>query len=301
MPDVTATPDLSLLSNQFRVFGAPIFGRHVLDWDIASDGIQIRTNVDAPQALIKLSALGEPQPYSTGDNTDGNGAQFSEQDLTAYQSKKDYDFDPEKVRNTILAIADGSPFYEQCLTQISREYLNSILLNTLGNGVRNAAGTGAADICDGWLTIIAAMITAGTLTPINTGVITSSNAVSKIDLIKTSIPVWMQKYGFFVYCSYSNFYNYAENYRTINGFKFEPRITGDYPIDNSLGILRPVAWLGTSGRLITTIKNNLVFGTDINRVQVAATPYRNILKVRQLFPAGCAIQDPEAMYVNDQA
>lgn len=296
-----ATPDLSLLGSQFREFAGPIFYKHVLGWDLRKEGIQVRDNVKAPQALIRLAAAGGPKPYATADEVTGNGVQFTEQILTAYQSKWDFDFDPENFRNTILANADGSPFYEQALGQVAREYLNDVTLNTLYLGVHNAGGTGAADICDGWGTKIAAAITASTLTPIATGAITSSNAVAKFDLMKQSVPVWMQQLGFTIYCSYGNFFNYATNYRSVNGFKFEPRITGDYPLDNSKGIIRPAAWMGTSGRLIATIDNNLVFGTDVERIQVAATPYRNILKVRNMFPAGCAIQDLDAIFVNDVA
>jgi len=296
-----ATPDLSLLSSQFVEFGGPIFGKHVVDWDLKSTGVQVRTNVNAPQALVKISALGGPKPYATADETSGNGAKMTDQILTAYQSKWDYDFDPEQFRNTYLANADGSPFYQQAISQVAREYLAAIVNNTLGSGVRNGSGTSAADLCNGWLTEIATLISGSVITPITTGAITSSNAVTKIDTMKVALPTWLKQYGAIFYCSYSVFENYAAHYRTLNGFKFEPRITGDYPIDNTKHVLRPVSWLGSSSRVIATIANNLVFGTDIERVQLYATPYRNIIKVRQMMPVGCAIQDTEALFVNDQA
>ena len=301
-----ASPDLSLLADQFQEFGGPIFGKRVTEWNLSASGIQVRTNVNAPQALVKVSSLGKPRPYSTGDNADGNGPKFTERILTAYQSKMDFDFDPEKFRNTVLANASGSPFYEQSLNQMAKEYLDSINLSVLGLGVRNANGTDPEDICDGWLTIIAKMIAdtdafEDTLTPITVGTPTADNAVAKFDIMKKAVPTWMKQQGFIIYCSYSQFENYAANYRTVNGFKFEPRITGDYPLDNSLSVIRPQAWMGSSNRLIATVTNNLVFGTDIERISIAATPYRNILKGRQMFPAGCDIQDPEAIFVSDVA
>jgi hypothetical protein len=59
--------------------------------------------------------------------------------------------------------------------------------------------------------------------------------------------------------------------------------------------------MGTSSRLIATLPDNLVFGTDVERVQVAASQRRNIIEVRLMMPIGTQIQDLDAILVNDQA
>jgi hypothetical protein len=59
--------------------------------------------------------------------------------------------------------------------------------------------------------------------------------------------------------------------------------------------------MGTSQRLIATIPNNLVLGTDIEAAQVYATPHLNIIETRLMMPLGCQFQDLGAMAVNDQA
>ena len=56
-----ATYDLAALTTAF-VGGAEVFGKEVLDWDIRELGIQVRTNVNTPQAMGKLTMDGDPQP-----------------------------------------------------------------------------------------------------------------------------------------------------------------------------------------------------------------------------------------------
>lgn len=303
-----SSPDLSLLSTQFRKFGGPIFAKRVLEWNLRKLGIQVRTNVKAPQSLMKLSALGGPRPYRINDDFE-DGAKFTERVITAYQSKQDWTFDPENFRNTILADADGSPFYEMALNQNAKEYLDKIIRLTLYSGVRNAAGTGAADLCDGWGTIIDRLIAGtdafgNTLTPIATDVMDNTNAVEVVDVMKSNAPTWMRdsEEEVYIYCSWSVFDLYAARYRKINGFKFEPRVTKDYAIDSTNMILRPASFLpAASQKLIMTVPNNLVFGTDNESININATPHLNYLKIRNLFPGGCEIQDTDALFVNDQA
>jgi hypothetical protein len=296
-----ASPDVSITTNAFVEKGGPIFGKHVLGWDLRKQGIQVRTNVNAPQAMIKLSSQGTPQPYATADATSGNAPKFTDRVLTAYQSKWDWDFDPEEFRNTYLANDPGMPFYEAAVGQMAKEYLDYLIRLTLYAGVRNGSGTAPADINDGWGTIIAALVTATTLTEIATGALSSSNAVTKFELVAEGVPAWMREMGFRIYCSYANFDNFIKHYRATYGFSFDKSPDGIYKLDNKNCIITPSAWMGTSGRLIATIDNNLVFGTDIERISLAASQRRNIIEVRQLMPVGMQIQDTDAIFVNDQA
>jgi hypothetical protein len=87
--------------------------------------------------------------------------------------------------------------------------------------------------------------------------------------------------------------------RMVSVLKRTPE--GDYKLDNINGIIRPVGWMNSSARLIATVENNLVFGTDIENVQVAASVRRNIIEARPMMAAGTQIQDLAAIFVNDQA
>lgn len=294
-----AAPSLTALETAF-VGGADVFRKNVLSWKLREQGIQVRTNVNAPQALAKLSAVGNPRPYATADAF-GTGPDFSDRTLTAYQTKWDYEFDPENFRNTYLATLPDMPFEQAAIDQVSKTYLDTILRLSLYLGVRNGAGTAAVDICDGWGTIIAAEITATNLTPITTGAITTANAVTQVELVADGVATWMKEMGFLIYCSYDIFQKFCAHYRTLNGFQYQRDVTGDYRIDGRNAFLRPVAWMGTSQRLIATLPNNLVFGTDLERVATHPTPHLNILQIRHMMPAGCQIADLEALYVNNVA
>lgn len=294
-----AAPSLTSLETAF-VGGADVFRKNVLNWNLRAQGVQVRTNVNSPQALAKLSAVGAPRPYRTQDDF-GTGPDFTDRTLTAFQSKWDYEFDPENFRNTYLAELPDMPFEQAAVDQVSKTYLDTIIRLSLWTGVRNGGGTGAADLCDGWGTIIAAEITATTITPVVTGAVTAANAVTQVELVTDALPTWQKEMGYVVYVSYNVFEKYCKHYRTLNGFKFEPSILGDYPLDNKRGILRPVSFMGASQRIVATVNNNLVFGTDIERVATHPTPHLNILQIRHMMPTGCQIQDLDALTVNDQA
>lgn len=293
-------PDLSTLTASFVERGPSIFTNNLLGWNLRGQGVQVRTNVNAPQAMTKLSASGNPRPYTAADSTT-QGAAFTDRVLTAFQAKWDFDFDAEDFRNTYLANDPNAPFYEAALNHVSESFLDQVNRNTLYLGVRNASGTTAAAICDGWGTTLAALITATTIAPVVTGAITDTNGVAQFELMITNAPIWLRERGGIIYCSYAKFDNFRKDYRTRFGFQFDKNAEGRYKLDNLNFEIRPVAWMGTSSRLILTTENNLVFGTDIERVQVAASMRRNIIEVRLMFPVGTQVQDLAAMVVNDQA
>lgn len=298
-----ANPDVSAITSSFVEFGGQVFGKQVINWELRKFGVEVRTNVKAPQVLPKLSAVGGPRPYRAQDDTSGNGVKFTDRVLTAYNSKWDYDFDPEEFRNTYLAMeaANRGSFAQEAANQLAKEYLAGIYSSTLWTGVRNGSGTGAADICDGWGTIIAAAITATDLTPVATGAISSADAVTKVEQLADAVPTWMKERGYQILCSYDLFEKYAKHYRTLNGFQFQPNAIGSYKLDNRNASLVPTGFMNSSQRLVATLPNNLVFGTDVESIQVAASMRRNIIEARPMMSAGCQIKDLEAIVVNDQA
>jgi hypothetical protein len=292
-------PDVSTLASAFVEFGGKIFTKQVNEW-VVDPFIDVYKSVKTPQVLPKLSAVGNPRPYrAQDDNVDGT--KFTDRTLTVYQSKWDYEIDPEAFRNKYLATKEEVPFYEHIINQVAKEYLSQIYLNTLYLGSYNAAGSTAAAIATGWGTTIAAEITGLTLTPIATGALATTDAVTKVELFVTALPSWMKERQAVIFCSYATFEKYRAHYRTLNGYGFNP-LNGSYKIDGYPNMeLKPVAWMGTSARLIATVPGNLIIGTDGDAVQIAATARRNIIEVRQMMPVGMQIADLEAIYVNDQA
>lgn len=295
-----ASPDVSALETAF-VGGITTFRKALLQWKIRKMGFTIRTNVNTPQAMAKLSAVGGPQPYRQQDDFDNNGVKWTDRVLTAYQSKWDFILDSEEYRNIYLATLPDMPFEDAAVSHVADSYLDSLTTNTLYNGVRNAAGTAPADICDGWGTIIAAEITAGKLTPVATGAVTSANAVTKFEQVAEAQPEFMRDKGFVMLCSYGNLDNYKKHYRATYGFTFNPDSTGRYKLDGMNAYIEPWAAMGNSGRIIATYPENFVFGCDTDNIKIYPTRHLNILKVRQMMPIGCQFQDLDVLGVNDQA
>ena len=291
--------DVSAITSAFVQFGGKIFGKNVNAWQL-DPAIGLYRSVKKPLVLPKLSASGNPRPYSAADSV-GNGAAFTDRTLTVYNSKWDYDLDPEQYRNSYLAVQEKNPYYQFILNQVAKEYLSQLNDSTLYLGSYSAAGTTAAAIATGWGTLLAAEITATNITPVTGAAITSSNAVAQVELVADAAPAWMKSREAVMFCSWGTFEKYRTNYRASFGFSFNKNESGHYKVDGKNIRLQPVSWMRTSQRLILTIPGNLIIGTDLEGVEVAASMRRNIIEVRQMMGVGMQIADLDALVVNDQA
>ncbi len=291
-------PDLSALAAAFVEFGGQIFMNNVNDWKL-DKAITVYRNVKKPQVLPKLSAVGGPRPYRAQDDVT-DGTKVTDRILTVYNSKWDFDYDPEKFINNYLA-GQETLFYQYSINQVAKEYLAAINNSTMYSGVRNAAGASAVDIASGFGTIIASEIAANKLVPIATGAVNAGNAVAKAEAIIESAPPWLKEAEGTIFCSWTNFENYKKNYRSVNAYAFLPRQTGEYYIDGYANIrLVPASWMGASGRLVLVKDGNLCVGTDESAVTVAASVRRNIIEARPMMDVGFEIADLDAIFVSDQ-
>ena len=156
-------------------------------------------------------------------------------------------------------------------------------------------------IAEGWKSLLEKEIAAANIIEVATGAITAANAVTKIEQMVESTPAWYKEEDGIIFASWTNFENYKKHYRTLNGFKFEPRANGEYFVDGYRNIrLRPVSWLGSSGRVIATLREGLVYGTDGESVELHTSMRRNIIEVRQMMPVGFQMSDVEVVFPNDQ-
>lgn len=289
-------PDLSNLTTSFLKFGGKILRKHVNKFNLGM-GVTPYKSVKTPVAMTRLSATQGPRPYAADDNT-GTGAAFTDRVLVVHQSKLDFDVDPEKYRNTYLNDTTGAPYYQVILDQVSTEYLSSIQMNTVANGVYNAGGTTPAAIATGWITLLKALATATTITPVVVGAITSSNAVTKVETFAEAQPAWWKEQGFVIKCSYAVLEAYKKHYRTLNAFGFKPNEKGQYVLDGMNVILEPNSWLTGDG-LLGVVFDALAWGTDGDQIEVHASMRRNIIEVRLMFPIGFEIEDLDCISVSD--
>ena len=121
---------------------------------------------------------------------------------------------------------------------------------------------------DGFGTHIAAAIEAerivvGTgLVPIKTGPITESNAVSKLEMMVSSMSTAFRKFN--LYCSWDVFEKYnTDNYERYKYVMRAKENSAYYMPGTARNInIVPCTWMGTSQRLIATPKENLLTGVD---------------------------------------
>jgi hypothetical protein len=172
-------------------------------------------------------------------------------------------------------------------------------------GVYNAAGTTSVDMATGFGTIIAAEVTGGAITPVVTGAITTTNAVSKLELMNKAMPVAYRKAGYTQYVSYDVFDKYQEDYRERYSKYQEANVDGFYYLDGTSRKVKilPVTWMGTSQRIIATPKENLLMGTDMlsDLQKINTIPAMYTLGAGIVFTVGFEIRDLAAMRVNDVA
>ena len=161
-------------------------------------------------------------------------------------------------------------------------------------------------ISKGWGKIIADEITASALTPLTTGALSSTNALDKVEIMYNGMTVAHRKLGGVIYLSHANFRNYLIHERATYGSQATPDMANGVKTvyGDAKWVIQPATWMGTSGRVIATQKDNLVFGTNMETDpgKVAKTiqtlhGYRSVVKWYQ----GCEIADIETLYVNDQA
>jgi hypothetical protein len=295
-------PDLSAISTGFFTKGPETFRKQVNSWNLDKYGIRVYKRVKQPIKLPKLSAKGGPRPYRTNDDSSGNGFKFTDRELKVNQSKWDFTYNPEEFRNTYLQDESEQPEYQQALDQISKEYLAAINDSAMGSGTYNSSGTTAAAIATGYLTIIANEISGSAITPVVTGSISTSNAVTKVETLVSAMPAWMrERTDVKILCSYDVFDKYKTHYRASFGFTFQPSAIGKYIVDGTNIELVPCSWMGSSQRLIGTIDGNLVAGTDSDAISVHPSIKMDQIEVRLKMAVGLQIADLEALIVNDQA
>lgn len=164
-------------------------------------------------------------------------------------------------------------------------------------------------ISTGWGKIIADEIVGGGISGINlvaTGAINNTNALTKFEQIYNAMTVAHRQLGGTFKCSWATYRAYLEHERTTYGYVATPGMgTGVKSIyGDPKWTIEPCTWMGTSGRVIATPKDNLVFGTNIEsdmtkvgKVIETLHGYKSVVKWIQ----GCEISDLEVLYVNDQA
>lgn len=308
------SPVVSALTAYAGKFQKKLFSTLFNGLDVRND-ITLIPGVKNKEIMTKLTVAQGVRPFNSTYNPPGDELTYTDRVLEVKAAKRELRIDPEKYRTTYLseALAAGSgankmeiPFAEytwnEVMKGIARDINDACYLASY-----NAAGTTPGAICDGLGTIIAAEITATNITAVGTGAVTSANAVTKFEQMYKALPVAYQNTLTYMYCSYTNYFNYIEHYRaTYGGNVDNAGLTqeGAYlKISGGKCIIKPCTWMGTSNRLILTVKENLLMGTDLlsDAQEIKMTPAMWTIDAGVKFLIGFQIRDLGAIKVNDQA
>jgi|GEM_PF-2090088 len=310
-----ATPDTSALAAYAGKYENALFSTLRARLTIFND-VTVIPGVKNILKLTKLTVADGVRGYREDFDASDSDLQYSGRDLATTLLKRDMKINPLKYRNTWMSQVmkpgvnpNDIPFaqfvnnaiFEQIASEIQRgSYL----------AVKGDESTLAKSF-DGLGTIIAAEIAkevanAGTgIVPVATGALTVSNAVEKFEAMVASMPSDFVDAGFPIYASVESARKYNYNYRELYGKYQEKDEKGNLIIDNTAGnvYIKPVSWMGKSGRLIASPTENLLAGVDAigDSDKIYTDLELEIIKYRVLFSLGFQIRDKDALKVNDQA
>lgn len=278
--------------------------------DIAND-VTVLPGIKKATQFTKLTVGSLLKPFSSTHQPTADALQYSGRVLEVQVGKADLLINPEDYRQQYLAElmkpgvqTDSLPEEQFTWDQVMKAFAAELNNITAYNGKHNAAGTGAADVADGFGTILAAEILAGSVTPIATGAL-ATDTVSKVEAVYKSLPVPYLSMNTVAYMSYSSYFAYCEDYATKYGNQPIYNQFGQTFIRHSGGkcLIKPVSWMGNSGRVIITPKENMIMGTDLlgdaNKINTVKDVW--CLKAGIAMAIGFQFRDLAALRVNDVA
>jgi hypothetical protein len=192
-----------------------------------------------------------------------------------------------------------------------KDYLPKLIasqleLDTIWAGSYNGSGTTAAAICDGYLAIVTAAITAGDLAgniidPISETLPTAANILDYVNAFVDAIPGKYHNTPMKLFISRTNYMRYLRKYQVTNGAL--PYNT-EFPkamVDGTMVELVPRNGMGSSDRMIITPQTNAFLGME-KADDVSALKFQDdkrALLVMADFAIGVNFADMAQVWVND--
>lgn len=194
--------------------------------------------------------------------------------------------------------------------QMISEFMGNFYLETTFKGVyvNNFAYANSWPAAgNGYLKLIADLITATTLTPVVTGAITAANGYDKLELMGTSLPAKLMNKELFLLCSYQvlDYYRYdlSQTFPGQNA-SVHPTYGVNTLRERPNVMIIPVAEMGTSQRVIITTRNNLELNMDMKTNSGPELIFQPLnteeIQYRLSMAAGMSISVPKDILVNDQ-
>jgi len=283
---------------------------------LEDQGVTILTDVKGETKFPKLSIAKGLKPY-TGTHSPADVMTLTDRALSPKLAQFDFLIEPLKLHGKWFgdmqaknAVDAKLPFEAFAMQSVVDKIVDELVASTLGFGDTAYVGAdNAIKVCDGFLKRVIQLI-AGGKAAITTGAISGSNAVTKLELLYTTgMNANQQWYNKPVtqYVSHATFLNYITHYRTL--FSNDPANwsanRGEVYLNISAGKckVKPVDWLGTSGRVIMAPVENMLVGTDaisdLNKVKIVDDVYTQ--KCGVTFVIDTQIIDKDAVWYNEQS
>jgi hypothetical protein len=283
----------------------------LLDEDFTAD-LMVMDDVtdEIPLPNLSLTDLLQPGLDPTFNPT-SNAVKFGARILKVRDCKVDLLLIPKVLEKTWLGKMKKAsdpldmPFEAFIMQYINSKITENLRLQALYKGVYNAGGSAPVDCFNGYLKLIADEITATNITPVVTGAITSSNVVDKLELTYDGLGEVYKRKPTIMKVSPTIFTWYVRKYRLDFGRNLDytgmQRLTTQ--LDGTLCTLQSEPGMAGSQRLITSEKDNFVYGVDtVNGYNMDVQKFDRTLKILIDLKAGVQLSQihSRALAVNDQ-
>lgn len=216
------------------------------------------------------------KPFTSTFSASNDVIKFIPREIGVDVAKADLLLDPEAYRQTYLAqfqkkgvtrSPDDLPFEQYVWEQIFEKFGAELNDTTAYFGSRNASGTSAADVTDGYGKILAALITATKVTPKSIGALDPETAIEQLKELYRSVPAPFQRpqTGLKAYMSKASYNAYEDNLENkgYNQGRGDDMLKPKW-LRGAEGIceLKPVTWMGSSERIIMTPQQNIILAAD---------------------------------------
>lgn len=280
------------------------------------DRITVLDDVNDELPLIKMITgdLVKPGGDPTTFSATANALTPDPRMLKVRPWKIDLTFYPQLLERQYNAFLRGQkitpqelPFAEFFFAEVAKKANENLRLGSLFSGVYNASGTTPADVCDGYLKIIADEITATNITPVATGVVSSTTILDDVDDVIAGLHEAAQAEGGQVLVSPTLFKWYVHKYRA--DFGANANYTGMakdmVEIDGTSFVLKREPGLAGSQRIIATINDNMYYGVGHEGIDGNIIIEREKRGINVMVDAKAGPQfysiGTRALAVNDQA
>lgn len=244
--------------------------------DVWND-VTVLPGVKNETTLTSLKTNKMVKPYTGVFAATENAIEFVPNTIGVKVSQTDLLVEPEKYRPTYLAQFMGKgvdrtpedlPFVAYIMEAIFAQLGEELNDETAWDGVFNAAGNAAKDVCDGYGTILKSYIQDGYVTPDAIGALTADDAVEQLKaLYRRNVPAKYKKkkWQLRAYMGVHSYEAYIDNlekkgYNTGRGDDMlnEQYLRGS----QQLLELKPVSWMSSTDRVFITPYDNILLPAD---------------------------------------